>query len=252
VDDRRRIIIEDSVERAARLAAELLATIACEATSARGQFNLALAGGTTPHRLHGELAAPGQIENVPWQATEVFFGDERDVPYDHADSNYRRVQKALLDRVPIPPRNVHPMAADTADLDLAARRYAKSITEAVPAGDAGIPVFDLILLGMGVDGHAASLFPGTPALDERDKIVVGQYVPVLGRRRMTFTYPLINAARNVLFLVCGRDKADAARRVLSDDPAVAAELPAGRVAPVAGKLIFVLDREAARELPRRG
>ncbi len=248
--DDRKVFIEESLDAAAEYAAELLGTIACEATTARGVFNLALAGGTTPHRLHTELAAPSKIESVPWHATRIFFGDERDVPYDHADSNYRRAQKALLDSVPVPPQNVHAMAADGSDLDLAARQYAECITRIVPAGDNGVPAFDLILLGMGADGHTASLFPGTPALDETDKLVVGQLVPVLGRRRMTFTYPLINAAKNVMFLICGADKAEAARRVLGDDPAVAGQLPAGRVAPANGRLFFILDREAARLLPR--
>jgi len=250
VGDDRKVFIEDSLDAAAAAAAELLGTIACEATSARGVFNVALAGGTTPHRLHMELAAPSKIESVPWQATRIFFGDERDVPYDHADSNYRRAQKALLDSVPVPPENVYPMAADAGNLDLAARQYAECVARTVPPGNEGVPAFDLILLGMGADGHTASLFPGTPALAEADRLVVGQFVPVLGRRRMTFTFPLINAARNVMFLICGADKADAARRMLSDDPADAAQLPAGRVNPTDGRLIFVLDRAAARLLPR--
>ncbi|NLF31784.1 MAG: 6-phosphogluconolactonase [Planctomycetes bacterium] len=249
MDDRRSIIVGANAADARRLAGQIIATTACEAVGRHGQFTLALAGGTTPRPLYEFLAAPPLSEAIPWQDTQVFFGDERDVPADHADSNFRMAQDALLGSVPIRLENVHPMMGDADDLTLAARRYAEQIIRILPQGPDGRPSFDLIILGMGGDGHTASLFPGSTALDEKAELVACADVPVLSRRRMTFTLPLINAAANVLFLVTGKDKAEAIAKVLSSDPAVAAELPAGRVRPTHGKLLFVLDEDAARQTP---
>ena len=243
VNDRRKILIESTPESAIHLVATLVSGIACEAVAQRGRFSLALAGGTTPYQLYQDLTSPQSLEQIPWQHTFIFFGDERDVPHDHADSNYRMAEETLLRAVPMPFQQVFPMPADSTDLDQAARQYAQTVIQEVPAGPNGVPAFDLILLGMGGDGHTASLFPGTPALEESQKLIVTQHVPMLGRNRMTFTYPLINAAHNVVFLVTGMDKAEVIQRVLSDDPQVAAQLPAGRVRPQ-GTLYLVLDAEA--------
>ncbi len=248
---RRKVLVEATVDEAARVAAELLASVGCEASAARGQFTLALSGGTTPRRLYDVLAGPLQMEKVPWHDTQVFFGDERDVPADHPDSNYRMAREALLDSVPIPLEAVHPMLADATDLDAAAADYAHRLADYVPAGPDGVPVLDLVLLGMGSDGHTASLFPGTTALDETQQLVVSQPVPALGRDRMTLTFPIINAARNVLFLITGRDKAEAVKSVLDADPAIASRLPAGRVQPADGQLMFVLDHDAAAMIPHK-
>ncbi|MFW6146712.1 MAG: 6-phosphogluconolactonase [Planctomycetota bacterium] len=249
MDDRRSIIVGETAADARRLAGQIIATTACDAVGRHGQFTLALAGGTTPRPLYEFLATPPLNESIPWQDTQIFFGDERDVPADHADSNYHMAQEALLGSVPIRLENVHPMMGDADDLNLAAQSYAEQIVRVLPAGPDGRPSFDLILLGMGGDGHTASLFPGSAALNEADTLVTCADVPVLSRRRMTFTLPLINAAANVLFLVTGKDKAEAIAKVLSDDPAAAAELPAGRVQPTHGKLLFVLDEDAARQTP---
>ena len=251
MNDRRKILVEPDVERALDTAANLVATIACEAVAARGQFTIALSGGTTPQPLYDLLTKPPRSDGIPWQEAQVFFGDERDVPADHPDSNYRMVQQTLLDLVPVRLEHVHPMPADAADLDQAAGQYAELIIDHVGVGPSGLPAFDLILLGMGGDGHVASLFPGTPALEESRKLVTVHFVPVLGRKRMTFTLPLINAARNVLFLVTGVDKADAVEKIFSEDPAVAAELPAGRVRPTDGTLIFIMDNQATRKTQYR-
>ena len=250
MNDRRSILVAADAQEAMQLAAEMLASIACEAVTLHGEFCLALAGGTTPQPLYDLLADSVRAESIPWQDTQIFFGDERDVPADHADSNYRMAQDRLLGCIPIRLENLHPMHADVADLDLAAQRYTQRIADRVPAGPDGKPAFDLILLGLGADGHTASLFPGTPAVEEQEKLVVSQFVPILGRNRVTFTLPLINAARNVLFLITGMDKAEAIQRVLSDDPEVARQLPGGRVVPTTGKLMFVLDGSAARQIPK--
>jgi 6-phosphogluconolactonase len=177
---------------------------------------------------------------------EIFFGDERDVPHDDVESNYNMALRTLLDFVPIQPTRVHPMRGDAADLPAAAAEYERIIRQLVPAGPAGTPVFDLVLLGMGVDGHTASLFPGTEALAVADKLVTSYFVPVLGRSRMTLTLPLINAARNVIFLVTGEDKASAVAVLMGNDKAARQRIPSAHVAPAAGKLTFILDQAAAK------
>ncbi|MHC4718242.1 MAG: 6-phosphogluconolactonase [Planctomycetota bacterium] len=241
------VLIEESPEPAADRAARRVADIIAERAAEAGQCHIALCGGTTPAELYRRLAAPPLAEAVPWQKLHVFFGDERDVPQDHVENNYRLVTKTLLDHVPIPLGQVHPMPADCRDLAAAAEQYENLIRRLVPAGQGDLPAFDLIHLGMGQEGHTASLFPDTPALVERDRLVMAQFVPVIGRNRMTFTFPLINAARNVMFFVTGSDKARAVGAVLSDDAERKARFPAARVRPAQGRLIFVLDSGAAAE-----
>jgi len=200
--------------------------------------------------LYRHLAASGASGEVPWAQLDIFFGDERDVPHDHVESNYRMAQRALLDHVPIQPVRVHPMPADSGDLAGAAAEYEALIRQRVASDESGLPRFDLVLLGMGGDGHTASLFPGTEALKEGKKLVTAYHVPVLGRGRMTFTYRLINAARTVLLLVTGDDKAEAVAKLLAADPPDKSELPAAGVRP-AGKLILVLDSAAAKRTDLR-
>ncbi len=241
----RKVLVEDSPEEATALASELVKSIICEAVSERDVCYLALAGGTTPHALYKQLARSCPSGDVPWERVEVFFGDERDVPQDHVESNYRMVQKTLLDNVPIQPTQVHPMPADTDELLAGAAEYEQIIRRIVAGEGGGDPQFDLVLLGMGGDGHTGSLFPGTEALAEQERLVTACFVPVLGRSRMTFTFPLINAARNVLLLVTGQDKSEAVAGLLGDDPAVRQQLPAARVEPT-GLFTVVLDRAAAK------
>jgi 6-phosphogluconolactonase len=242
----RKIIVEANEGAAAARAAELFMAITCEAIAQRGRCSVALAGGTTPRLMYEHLAREGLSGRVNWQQVAVFFGDERDVKQDDADSNYRMVQRALLDHVPINLANVFPMPADAEDLAAASRQYEQRLRQEVGDEGGGVPRLDLVLLGMGADGHTASLFPGTPALNEQARLVTAQFVPVLGRKRMTFTLGLINAARNVLLLVTGADKAQAVASVLSEPPGPSAALPAGRVAPAGGSLIMILDEPAAR------
>jgi 6-phosphogluconolactonase len=207
---------------------------------------VALSGGTTPRGLYLRLAADGVSGDVPWQDVVVFLGDERDVPHDHIESNFRMAQRALLDHVPINVMQVHPMRADAEDLQAAAAEYEQTIRRTVPANEEGMPCFDLVLLGMGMDGHVASLFPGTEVLEEARRLVVSYFVPVLGRRRMTLTYPLINAARNVVLIVTGSDKAETVARLLGKDPDARRGLPASGVQPTRGSLRIILDTDAAR------
>lgn len=242
------IIVGKSDEEITGKVCDLFHKIVRESVSGHGVCRLALAGGTTPYLLYVKLAKKFPRDEVPWSNAQVFFGDERDVPQDHSESNYGMAQRTLLDNLPIEPGQVHPMPADAPDLQVAAADYEQRIRNIVPAGDGGVPRFDLILLGMGADGHTASLFPYTEALDEADRLVLSCFVPVLGRNRMTFTFPLINAARHVIVLVTGSDKADAIFRVLGDDDAAKADLPAARIAPAEGALIWALDAEAAKHI----
>ena len=245
----REIAVQASAEQATWYAAELVKSIMTATAAKQDPCMLALAGGTTPHGLYLMLAGAAVSGEVPWQNVNVFFGDERDVPQDHADSNYRMAQQTLLDHVPISPQCVHPMPADADDLAEASAAYEETIRRIVPAGPGGVPAFDLILLGMGSDGHTASLFPGTDALNEREKLVSAHFVPALGRNRMTFTYPLLNAAKNIILLVTGSDKAGAVEALLGGDQEKTAQsnLPAAGVQLTDGAFHLILDAAAARQ-----
>lgn len=184
-----------------RRAAENVADILRAAARARGRACIALAGGTTPRAVHAELAA---LPEVPWSSVHVFFGDERAVAPDHPDSNYRMAKESLLDRVPIPPAQIHRLAAEGADRDAAARDYEAVLPEAL----------DLVMLGIGEDGHTLSLFPGSPALNERRR----RCIPVVGPKpppeRLTVTVPVLEAARALVMLAVGSGKAEAVARAL--------------------------------------
>jgi len=241
----RSVIVKQTQHEITEEVCHLFRKIICDSVGRRKACKLSLAGGTTPHALYQALARGCATDDTPWSDVEVFFGDERDVPQDHVESNYGMAQRTLLDHVPIQPAHMHPMPADADDLPAAAAEYEEVIRRVVPAGEDDLPRFDLVLLGMGADGHAASLFPHTDALSEDRKLVVAQFVPVLGRHRMTFTYPLINAARHVIFLVTEDDKGEAVRQLLGGgaDPQ---NLPAAGVRPSDGALTFVFDGAAAR------
>jgi 6-phosphogluconolactonase len=201
------------------------------AVSARWACYLALAGGETPRGCYERLALPPYRETVPWASVFVYWSDERQVPLDDPASNYAMAKAALLDHVPIPPDHVFPLVGDPTP---ALRR--------VPADASSRPQFDLIHLGLGEDGHTASLFPGDPALREAQALVaVVLNAPKPPPERLTLTLPVINAARAVLFMVQGASKREALARVLRRDPA----LPASHVRPVDGELQFIVERAAA-------
>lgn len=243
--DNKRTIVEYGPEQLTGVLCTLVESILCEAIAKRSVATIALSGGTTPRALYQALAAGVVRGEVPWSNVQVFFGDERDVPHDNVESNYRMAQRLLLDHLPIEPENIYPMPADSGDLPAGAAEYEATIRRVVKAGPDGIPSFDLILLGIGSDGHTASIFPGSPTAQEREKLVVAPFVPVLGRSRMTFTFPLINAAKTVLCMVTGDDKADVMAEILGSD-AEKSSLPAARIDP-AGTLIFAMDSAAAKK-----
>jgi 6-phosphogluconolactonase len=232
-------------EEVARAAAEEVAAAAAHAVAARGRFTLALSGGSTPHRLYALLADPQAPyrARLPWALTHVFFGDERPVGPEHPYSNYRMAREALLAHVPL--GSVHRIRGED---PAAARSYEEELRAffGLAPGDPP-PRLDLVLLGLGPDGHTASLFPGSEALGELTRWVISPVVAQLGTRRTTLTLPVLDRARAILFLVSGAEKATALARVLS--PAAGEEpLPAARVRPDGGRLIWLVDQAAASDL----
>lgn len=232
----------------AREAARFFAARAQQAVAERGMFYVALSGGSTPRALFEVLAGAPFRDQVDWSRTQVFFGDERFVPADSPESNYRMANETLLSRVPIPERFVHRVATEDMTPEEAAALYDEGIRRVFRVGLSEAPQFDLILLGLGPDGHTASLFPGSMALNVRDTLVVANFVEKMDSWRITFTYPLINAARCDAFLVQGREKAERVRQALAGQ----ADLPAAHVQPAQGELIWLLDDEAAAELGQPG
>jgi 6-phosphogluconolactonase len=241
----------EDAEAVAQFAAHEFVRRARAAIEARGAFKVALAGGSTPRRTFELLAQPTLASAVDWGATHVFFGDERSVPPGHPDSNFNTARLALLAHVPVPDSQVHRMTGENADLKQAAREYEDTIARvfAVPKGSV-LPRFDLVLLGMGKDGHTASLFPHTKALTEARSWVVDNDVPAQKTQRLTLTATLINAARCVVFLVAGGDKKEPLRSVL-EGARDEAQFPSQMIAPTEGDLVWLVDRAAAANLAMR-
>ncbi len=235
----------------AQEAAKRVVAIAEEAVARCGRFTVALAGGSTPKRLYSLLAAKPYCARLPWRETHVFWGDERAVPPEHPDSNFGMARATLLSRVPIPADQIHRMQAERADLDAAAGEYEAEIarTFATQPPDEP-PAFDLILLGLGTDGHTASLFPHTPALRETKRWVAPNDIPELKANRLTITIPILNRAAMILFLVSGADKAPALQVIL-EGPPDPERLPAQLIRPVAGRLVWLVDQAAASRLAER-
>lgn len=228
-------------------AAELIADEAHQAAQARGRFVVALAGGNTPRRTYEILAREPFRNLVPWQQTHVFWGDERCVPADDPRNNALMARRTLLDHVPVPPEQIHPMACNGSPAS-AAVEY-----EALLRGffTDGRPRFDLVMLGLGENGHTASLFPGTSVLEEQQRWVGDVYVPDdEGLHRLTLTAAAINQAALVVFMVSGSDKAPILRKVLKEaqDPR---SIPAQLIKPADGGLLWLVDRDAARLVRQR-
>ncbi|HEX4046956.1 MAG TPA: 6-phosphogluconolactonase [Elusimicrobiota bacterium] len=224
------------------LAAAAAEDFAKTAESSTGPFRVALSGGETPKALYMLLATAPYRDRISWSRLHMFFGDERCVPPDHPDSNDRMAREALLSKVPLPPENVHRIEGELEPAQ-AASRYDALLRREFPALP---PRFDLLYLGLGPEGHTASLFPGTPVLDEREKLAAAVWVEAKKTHRVTLTYPVLNAAKKVVFLIDGAEKAEAARRLVEGpgDPA----FPASLVLPKDGELVRLLDRAAARLL----
>lgn len=225
-------------------AVDFVTRCAAKALAAQGQFVIALAGGATPRAIYARLAEADYQQRMDWSKTYVFFSDERCVPPDDERSNFRMAREALLDRVSLPPQNIYRIRGED-DPAQAAFAYEQQLARLFRRTT--VPAFDLILLGLGENGHTASLFPGTAALREAQRWVVAQYVEVAGMWRITFTPPLINAAQRVCFLVAGAAKAEIVRQVLQG-PYQPEVLPAQLIQPTNGELYWLLDAAAAARI----
>lgn len=236
-----------NLEELSDTAAKMFTQVACRRAAEGTLFCAALSGGSTPRRLYELLAGTPYAGQVPWGDVHLFQVDERCVPPGHPESNYRMIHETLLVRVPLPGTNVHRMGAEQADLEGAARKYAGELAQVLHAEPGEVPRLDLVLLGMGTDGHTASLFPRSPALEEKTLWVRANPIEKLGTRRMTLTLPVLNAAAQIVFLVSGAEKAETLRRVLKG-PLQLEQLPAQGVRPVNGRVSWYVDEAAARLL----
>ena len=232
----------DSLDAVARAAAQWVHDRAWAAVNARGRFTLALSGGNTPRALYRRMAGGPRL---PWDRTVFCFGDERNVPPDNAESNARMARETLTGQPFVNQSSVYRIKGELPAAEAAAD-YEQTLRKLFP-GTTGFPSFDLVLLGLGPDGHTASLFPHSAALTERTRWVVANWVEKLHTDRITMTFPVLNAAAEVLFLVVGEDKAWALREVLRGSAPVA-EIPARGIVPTAGKVTFLVDRAAAAGL----
>src|ERR1700720_3025713 len=236
-------VLADPPALARRVAGWMTAT----ASAAKGRFRVALSGGSTPKALYSLLASEEFRDRFPWRQVSWFWGDERFVPYDHPESNYRMAREAMLAKVSVPPENIFPIPTD-GEPEAAARRYERTLQEAygAPTLDPTRPLFDIVLLGMGDDGHTASLLPGDKVLEERKRWVaaVAHGRPEV---RITMTYPAIESSRRVAFLVAGKEKAAIFNAIRAGN----SQVPAARVQSV-GELIWFVDQAAAGEDQARG
>lgn len=231
--------------------ADHMVELARAAIAERGRFCVALTGGNTPRPLYEAMNHPPRRNAVDWSAVHVFFGDERSVGPDDADSNYHMAREAWLGTGPIPEANIHRMQGEADNLDTAARQYEALLRRETSGAEEAQPVLDLVLLGLGADGHVASLFPGTCALSENERSVVANEVPQLGTFRITLTFPAINAAREVWMLVAGESKAARVAQALGHASG-GDLLPVSGVRPVAGVMRWWLDEAAAGQLSTGG
>lgn len=245
VNKRELIICRDAEELNCKAAGQFVG-LAQQAAQERGRFTVALSGGSTPRGLYTLLATPEYRERIPWPRVHLFWGDERCVPPDHPDNNYRMVQESLLSKISIPERNVHRMAGEK-EPQLAAAEYEAELKNFFQLCDGGLPRFDLIFLGLGEEGHTASLFPGSEALEDTEHLVAAVYVEKLQSHRLTLTLPVLNQAAWIMFLVAGASKSAILKEVLDADP-VSSSLPAAKVQPVSGQLTWMVTQDAAGDL----
>ncbi len=241
------VLLKTDMAAMSRAAAEIFVTAAQMAVEGSGRFTVALSGGTTPRVLHKMLAEKSFSPRIPWDRTHIFWVDERCVPVDDLASNYGSAKKDLLDRVPIPRENIHPMPSNLPSFE-GARQYLETLVDFFKLKRGQFPVFDLIFLGIGNDGHTASLFPNHPALEETERLTTHVKGGDPFVNRITLTLPVLNRSRQVVFLVSGKGKAEVVRTVFKGEPEPP---PAGRVAPLFGRLTWLLDLKAATLLSKK-
>ena len=240
------VVVFPDPEALARATAQAFARITTEAVAARDRAFVALSGGSTPKRMGELLATLEYRDSVPWQDLQILWGDERWVPEESEESNAGVARRSFLSKVPLPVAHIHPFPTEGLEPDAAAEAYGVLMRTIVTMDD-GLPRFDLVILGMGDDGHTASLFPGTAAVREQEAQVVAHHVPKLDAIRLTLTAPVLNAGRELLFLIAGEQKAQMLKRVLEGDESTM-DLPARIIQPASGNLTWFVDRAAAAEL----
>jgi 6-phosphogluconolactonase len=229
-------------------AAELIANSARAAIARSGRFALVLTGGSTPKGLYELLASDEWRDRIVWNKTYFFWGDERFVPATDSQSNYAMAKVALLDHLNLPAANIRRIVTENTTPEVCANKYAADIQRFFQAPPGTFPAFDFILNGMGSNRHTLSLFPGRPTLHEKSRMVVADYIPEVSMNRITMTAPLVNAGKTVVFLLSGKDKAEALNDVLYGAVDVDRK-PAQAIRPTNGELVWLVDRDAASELP---
>ena len=244
---RRHIEVYADLDGVAHAAAELFVELCQTVVAGGGSFTVALSGGSTPRALHTLLASPPYQEQVDWSKVQFYWGDERFVPPDDAESNYRMARETLLSHLKLDESHIHRFQTELGDPEASAAEYDQELRRQFNLEVGELPQFDLIFLGMGPDGHTASLFPHTAGLQVRDRLAIANYVPKLDSYRLTLTAPVINHAAVVAFLVAGDEKADTVARVL-EGPSNPEELPSQLIAPEDGDLYWMLDQAAAARL----
>jgi len=238
------VMIFDDENRMLKFLVEKWEDIAHEGIERRGYFSVGLSGGKTPIVFYQKLAE-GENKSPFWKRTHVFLVDERFVPFKDKDSNYKMLRETLLAKIPIPQENIHPITTGRVNLEDSARDYEKDLKNFFKVSKGQFPNFDLILLGIGEDGHTASLFPGTRALSERRRLTAAVVADEMRHDRITLTLPVINHGEHVIFFATGANKAPVLKKIIAgDDPL----LPASLVQPEGGELLFVIDREAGSQL----
>jgi len=239
------IKVVNDLDEISRTATGIIVRQASASGSSTGPFTLALSGGSTPRILHQRLSHQSSaMSRVSWNKIHFFWGDERHVPPDHAQSNYRMACETLFDLTPVPVQNIHRVPAEEPEAAAAAEKYERELRSFFNLEAGQLPRFDCILLGIGPDGHTASLFPGTRALQETWRLVVANYVEKFQTDRITMTAPVLSNAVQVIFLVSGKEKAEVLKEILEGDyrPDL---LPAQLIRPVHGKLLWLVDEAAA-------
>lgn len=227
-------------------AAELFLDLSEKTISEKKIFIAGVSGGSTPETLYTLLGSTPFRDNVDWSHIHLFWTDERFVPHDHEESNYRLLYDRLLSRISIPPENIHPVRTDSASPAHAAECYEEEISNFFHLSAGEFPAFDLIMLGMGEDGHTASLFPSSRSLEEKTRLACPVYMKKPNPDRVTLTLPVLNNSKQILFLVAGRSKSKVLKAVLT--PEQRHKYPAGMIEPAGGILKWLIDEEAAEEL----
>ena len=243
----KQIKIFPTVDELNQFAAIMFIHLSRQSIAESDRFTVSLSGGSTPKKLFQLLASDAVRPQIEWQKIHFFFGDERNVPIDSDESNYRMANENLFSKLEIPARNIHRFLTEDGDAETIAKKMEDEIRDFFELKSGEFPRFDLIFLGMGGDGHTASLFPETSALKEDKRIIVENYVEKFETFRLTFTYPTINNAKNIIFLIAGEDKAEALHEVL-EGKANITKFPSQGIAPSDGNLLFLVDAKAASKL----